>query len=80
MEPLEKFVCFLQFHNFADIGFYTEDLRIETCPVFAYLTRTDDKSHFDGNRMNILLIDPFCSHVQGALFRSFTNYDNEIIN
>ena len=80
MEPEEKFVGFVQFNQFQDIGFFAEDLRIECCSHFAYLTRKDDKQKFSGNRMNLLLVDPFCPRLQAALLRSYTNFDNEIFN
>ena len=60
MEPDEKFVCFIKFNKYEDIGFFTEDLRIECCSHIAYLTRKDDKNKFFGNKINILLVDPFC--------------------
>lgn len=35
----EKFVCFLNFNSFEEIGFYPdENLKIESCSHFAYMT------------------------------------------
>ena len=59
MEPDEKFVCFLKFNRYEDMGFFSEDLRIECCSSFAYMTRKDDKYKYSGNKINILLVDPF---------------------
>lgn len=30
--------------------------------------------------MNLLLVDPFCPSLQAALFKSYTNFDNEMFN
>ena len=38
MQPDEKFVCFVDFNQFEDIGFYPRNLRIECCAYFFYLT------------------------------------------
>lgn len=57
----EKFVCFVNFNQFEDIGFYPVGLRIECCSHFAYLTT--GKGNYAGNiqynRLNLCLIDPF---------------------
>ena len=34
----EKFVCFVDFNQFEDIGFYPKNLRIECCSFFLYMT------------------------------------------
>ena len=34
----EKFVCFIKFNAFQDIGFYPKDLKIECCSHIAFLT------------------------------------------
>jgi hypothetical protein len=38
MKSDEKFVCFVTFNQFEDIGFYPVGLRVECCSHFAYLT------------------------------------------
>ena len=38
MQKDEKFVCFVDFNQFEDIGFYPEHLRIECCSFFLFLT------------------------------------------
>jgi hypothetical protein len=59
--PDEKFVCFVHFNQFEDIGFYPQGLRIECCSHFAYLTagRGDMAGNITKNRINLILIDPF---------------------
>lgn len=38
LDPNEKFVCWLNFNSFADIGFYPNNLKIECCSHFAFMT------------------------------------------
>lgn len=59
--PDEKFVCFVHFNQFEDIGFYPQGMRIECCSHFAYLTagRGDMAGNIKKNRINLILIDPF---------------------
>jgi hypothetical protein len=54
----EKFVAFVHFKKFEDAGFFIDDLRVECCSHFLYMTRA---AHGDqaGNRLNLLFIDPF---------------------
>jgi len=80
--PDEKFVCFLQFNQFEDIGFYPKGLRIECCSHFAFLTAGKGPSagHMTKNRINLVLIDPFYEETQVAHFRSHTHFDNEIFS
>ena len=61
LHPDEKFVCFLQFNQFEDIGFYAKGLRIECCSHFAFLTAGKGPSagHIHKNRINLIVIDPF---------------------
>lgn len=83
MQPDEKFVCFIEFNKYEEIGFNPEGLRIECCSHFAFLTRKDDGvggDKFSGNKMNLLQIDAFQPHLTACLFKSHTNYDNEIFN
>ena len=61
LHPDEKFVCFLQYNQFEDIGFYAKGLRIECCSQFAILTAGKGPSagHIHKNRINLIVIDPF---------------------
>jgi len=59
MRPEEKFVCFVSFNQFEDIGFYPVGLRVECCSHFAYLTTSKNTVDIKYNRLNLLLIDPF---------------------
>ena len=78
--PDEKFVCFVQFNQFEDIGFYPNGLRVECRSHFAFLTA--GKGEFSGNitknRINLLLIDPFYEDTQITHFKSSVFFDNEI--
>jgi hypothetical protein len=76
----ERFVCFLQFNQFEDIGFYPKGIRIECCSHFAYLTtgRGQYAGDISRNRINLLVVDPFYEEIQVGLFRSSTFYDGEI--
>jgi hypothetical protein len=82
LPPDEKFVCFINFNQFEDIGFYPKGLRIECCSHFAFLTSGKGLStgHMQKNRINLVLIDPFYDQTQVAHFRSSTNFDNEIFS
>ena len=42
----ERFVGFVDFNSFTDIGFYPENLKIECCSHFCYLT-TSRGDHSD---------------------------------
>lgn len=56
----EKFVCWISYNSFTDLGFYPNGLRVECCSNFVYLT-TSRESNDDvrDNRLNLLMIDPF---------------------
>ena len=36
--PGDEFVAFVQFKSFQDIGFFTDDIRIECCSHFLFIT------------------------------------------
>ena len=80
--PDEKFVCFLEFNEFEDIGFYPKGLRIECCSHFAFLTAGKGASSgfMHKNCINLVLIDPFYEQTQVDHFRSHTHYDNEMFS
>jgi len=67
----ESFVSFVEFNKFEDIGFYPDNLRIEMCSHFCFLTR-DKKTNT--NLINFLLIDPYYEHTQIALFKSHMRF------
>ena len=66
----EKFVCFIKFNAFQDIGFYPKDLKIECCSHIAFLTSGIGKNsgNMKQNRLNLILMDPFFSDTQVARF------------
>ena len=76
----ERFVSFLQFNRYEDIGFFPTGLRVECCSSFAFLTAGAGAKSGDVeyNRMNLVLIDPFYERTQVAHFKSSTYYDNEV--
>ena len=57
----EKFVCWLHFNQFEDIGFYPHGLRIECCSHFAFLTTGQGAKTGKTmeNKINLILMDPF---------------------
>ena len=65
MQEDEKFVSFVQFNNFKDIGFFPYTLKIECCSYFMYITTKKDQGilynpeHTCQNRFNLFVIDSF---------------------
>lgn len=53
-----KFVSFVHFKKFEDAGFFIDDLRVECCSHFLYMTRAENGDQAE-NKLNLLLIDPF---------------------
>ena len=51
----------MEFNKYEDIGFYPQDLRIECCSCFLFLTTKRHKCSDDTNTtvFNLLLADPF---------------------
>ena len=80
MTPGDKFIGFVEFIDLMDIGFFPEDLRIECCSRFAYITRREGKHSTSENHLNLLLVDAFCPSLQAALFKSSTTFDNVVFN
>ena len=76
--PGDEFVAFVKFKSFQDIGFFTQDIRIECCSHFLFITQNDSVEDGRGNRMNLLLVDPFYQEFQAAWFRSNSCYDGAI--
>jgi hypothetical protein len=63
----QKFLHFVQFNNFSDIGFYPNNLNLELASLFAFIT-FDRKSK--NCLVNIIVIDPYFSNPQIAWFVS----------
>ena len=76
----DKFVCFVKFNQFEDIGFYPRNLSIECCSHFLFMTTSPNNKNKDPkkNNLNLLFFDPYCSEVQCCLFKSKNYYDNEV--
>jgi hypothetical protein len=70
LNPSDKFVCWLNFNSFADIGFYPKDLKIECCSHFAFMTtgQGDNSGNQHYNKINLILMDPFFSKTLVAHF------------
>ena len=56
LEKGHKFLCFSEFNNYKDAGFFSEGLLIEACVKFSFITECNDYIY-----LNILLIDPYHS-------------------
>lgn len=80
LKPGERFVAFLQFNRYEDIGFFPTGLRVECCSSFAFMTAGagPNAGDVEFNRINLILMDPFYERTQVAHFRSSTYYDNEV--
>ena len=79
MDPEERFISFLQFRQFSDIGFYPKDIRVECSSHFAYITSARDLLNIKHNKINLVIMDPFYEELQIAHFKSNTIFDDEII-
>ena len=81
LDPQEQFVTFVEFNKYQDIGFYPQDLRIECCSCFLFLTTKRAKRANDVNTtvFNLLLVDPFHDKIQVAIFQSLSNVNEEIL-
>ena len=79
LDKNEKFLSFLTFKQYSDIGFYPRDIRVECSSHFAFLTTGRDSSNLKFNRINLVIIDPFYEDLQIALFKSNTVFDSEIL-
>jgi len=47
IHPEERFISFVEFNLYEDIGFYPENLSIDCCSCFLFLTTKKDKSQND---------------------------------
>ena len=75
----ERFVAFVDFNQFTDIGFYPEHLSIECCSHFLYITTTRGvEGDILNTKLNLLLVDPYYDHIKMASFKSTGYIGNEI--
>ena len=58
LDKNEKFLSFVEFNCFTDIGFFPNYLSIECCSCFLYLTKKCCKIY-----MNLLLVDPYFDNI-----------------
>ena len=64
----EKFISFIEFRSFEDIGLDPYGLKTSTCSIFAYLTI---HKKYQRMHVNILLIDPYYEDMQISLIKSY---------
>jgi hypothetical protein len=81
LDPEERFVSFVSFKDFEDIGFFPDNLQIECCSHFLFLTtsRFYRGKQVIENVLNLLLVDPYYKEIQIALFKSTSVYDYNIL-
>lgn len=60
-----KFISFVFFNKYEDIGFFHENINIEACVNFLFLSQRRNKLF-----LNLMLIDQYYKHTQFALFTS----------
>ena len=65
LDPNEKFVTFVQFNRYNDIGFYPKGLNIDCCARFYFITtkRYKTPDDIDTSNFNLLLLDPYHPNV-----------------
>lgn len=80
----EKFVCFVEFNSFQDIGFFPKNLDIECCSKFLFITsprmHSKDFGKASMNCLNLLLIDPYYETANVVLFKSVSYIDPSLLN
>lgn len=80
----EKFVCFVEFNSYQDLGFFPQNLDIECCAKFLFVT--SPRLHSDGfgepeqNNLNLLLVDPYYEKANVALFKSTSYLDTFLLD
>jgi hypothetical protein len=84
LDPEEKFICFVEFNSYQDLGFFPVNLDIECCAKFLYVTTPRLHSEVFGksvhNCLNLLLIDPYYEKANVALFKSVSYIDNYLLD
>jgi hypothetical protein len=78
--PEERFLSFVQFNKFMDIGFYPDLLNVECCAHICYMTAGINSMNNGSNRIYLLLIDPLYPEVHALLFKSLSVFDNEVLD
>lgn len=78
IEPDEKFVSFVEFNQYADIGFYPANLNIQCCSGFLFLTTKKNANRNDATKLNLLLADPYYDRIQAAMFKSTSSVNDDI--
>ena len=60
----------MEYSQFEDIGFYPSNLKVEMCSNFVFLTK-----HCNETFVNVLLVDPYQTPMQFAIFQSVWSFD-----
>ena len=68
----EKFIDFVEYHHFDDIGFKTAGLRIEACSCFTFLTL---EKKFNRLLLNVMFVDPYYEEPQISLFQATSFFE-----
>jgi hypothetical protein len=79
LEQDERFLGFIEFNSFEDIGFYPTNLAIECCTSFLYMTTSKVKSRSakNTNKIYLMMIDPYCKEIEAVRFTSSQYFDNQ---
>lgn len=80
IEKDERFLGFVEFGSFDDIGFFPTNLKIECCTSFMYMTTTKQKSRSakSSNRLYVMMIDPYYKTIEVVRFKSTLYFENLI--
>jgi|TARA_B110000285_G_C14883557_1_gene495092 hypothetical protein len=63
----EKFISFVEYNTYADIGFVPADLKIEMCSNFVFLVYCRKQKKI---LIKLILIDPYYDKYQFVVFTS----------
>lgn len=77
----EKFISFVEFNLYEDIGFYPYNLNIECGSCFLYLTTKKNNAGNDNKKttkLNLLIADPYYEKIQVAVFQSNASLNDEL--
>jgi hypothetical protein len=80
LEPDERFLGFVEFNSFGDIGFYPTNLNIECCTSFLYMTTSKVKSRSPKktNKIYLMMIDPYYKEIEVVRFMSSQFFDTTV--
>jgi hypothetical protein len=78
-DPTERFLGFVEYNQFEDIGFYPKNLTIECCSSFIFMTTTKEKSKSakNSNKLYLMLIDPYYKDIEVVKFKSALYFEHQ---